>query len=133
MKSSFSPINIPQTRLILTQLIEACDLLLLWNREVQTAQEYYQSPEGVQKMAASCMIIESIGEGVKRLDKVAPNLLAECAPDVPWKSVKGLRDRIAHGYFDIDGDIIFDVISNKITPLKSAFQSVIQNLNKVNE
>lgn len=133
MKSSFSQINLPQTRSILKQMIDACDLLLLWNREVQTAQEYYQSPEGVQKMAASCMIIESIGEGVKRLDKVAPNLLAESAPDVPWKSVKGLRDHIAHGYFDIDGDIIFDVVSNKIAPLKLAFQASLQYLDSVNE
>ena len=79
------------------------------------------------------MIIESIGEGVKRLDKVAPNLLAESAPDVPWKSVKGLRDHIAHGYFDIDGDIIFDVVSNKIAPLKLAFQASLQYLDSVNE
>ncbi|MGN0224267.1 MAG: DUF86 domain-containing protein [Muribaculaceae bacterium] len=112
-------------------MIDACDLLLLWNREVQTAQEYYQSPEGMQKMAASCMIIESIGEGVKRLDKVAPNLLAECAPEIPWKSVKGLRDHIAHGYFDIDGDIIFDIISNEIVPLKSALGRALDNLDNM--
>lgn len=75
-------------------------------------------------MAASCMLIESIGEGVKKLEKLMPGFLQENAPDVPWKNIKGLRDHIAHGYFNLDADIIFDVAVNEIPALKIIFEQL---------
>ncbi|MBO7566782.1 MAG: DUF86 domain-containing protein [Bacteroidales bacterium] len=41
-------------------------------------------------------------------------------PEIPWKLVKGMRDRIAHGYFDINVDFIEDVIKNDLKPLEDA-------------
>ena len=41
-------------------------------------------------------------------------------PEIPWHQVFGLRNRIAHGYFDIDTDIISEVINNDLQPLLDA-------------
>ena len=41
-------------------------------------------------------------------------------PSVPWKNVKGLRDIIAHHYFDVDAAQILWIIKNEISPLKEA-------------
>ncbi len=41
---------------------------------------------------------------------------------MPWREIKGLRDHIAHGYFDLDASIIFDVVVNEIPSLKPAFE-----------
>ena len=38
-------------------------------------------------------------------------------PSIPWKSIMGMRDRIAHGYFEIDIDVVFYVLKNDILPL----------------
>ncbi len=73
-------------------------------------------------MAASCMLIESIGEGVKKIDKLYPGFLSDNEPDIPWKNVKGLRDHIAHGYFNIDADIVYDVAINEIHILQSSIK-----------
>lgn len=35
-----------------------------------------------------------------------------------------MRDHIAHGYFDIDADIVFDVINNDLMPLREAIRSL---------
>lgn len=105
----------------LGQLISACDMIMDWNRHVSSVNDYLDSPEGMQKMAANCMLIESIGEGVKKIDKLLPGFLSEYASEVPWRSIKGLRDHIAHGYFNIDADIIYDVVSNEIPQLKLVF------------
>ncbi len=43
-----------------------------------------------------------IGEASKNV----PGTIRKKYPDVPWKSMTGLRDRIAHGYFGIDYEII---------------------------
>ena len=103
---------------ILSQMIEACELISSWNESVLTPDEYLNSPDGVQKMAASCMLIESIGEGVKKVDRLTQGLLYDKFPNTQWKEIMGLRDHIAHGYFNLDADIIFDVVKTEIPPLQ---------------
>lgn len=47
-----------------------------------------------------------LGEAaLKLLQRFAPFL--DTHPDVPWRSMKGMRNRIAHGYFDIDLDVVW--------------------------
>lgn len=106
---------------LLVQLTEACELVMTWNKEVVSVDDYLRSPEGMQKMAASCMLVESIGEGVKKIDRILPGYLDQMEPDVPWRSIKGLRDHIAHGYFNIDAEIVFDVAIHEIPKLRDVF------------
>jgi uncharacterized protein with HEPN domain len=106
---------------MLEQLIKACEMIILWNIDVNSPDDYLLTPDGVQKMAASCMMIESIGESIKKIDKLLPGFLTQNAPEVPWRSIKGLRDHIAHGYFNIDADIVYDVAKNEMPSLKSTF------------
>lgn len=109
---------------LLSQLIESCDYIATWNRGVTTEADYLSSPDGMEKMAATCMLLESIGEGVKKLDRLMPDFLSSNAPTMPWKEIKGLRDHIAHGYFNLDASIILDVTVNEIPRLKDAFESL---------
>jgi uncharacterized protein with HEPN domain len=113
---------------MLTQLIKACDMIIVWNKSVSQVDDYLTSPEGVQKMAASCMLIESIGEGLKKIDRILPDFLQNSAPDVPWHEIIGLRNHIAHGYFNLDADIIFDVSLNEIPSLKERLTNIRDSL-----
>jgi len=76
------------------------------------------------------MLLIAIGESLKNLDKVTDGMLLPTYPSVPWKKVKGLRDIISHHYFDIDADQIFWIMANEMTPLRSAIQHFIQELEK---
>ena len=49
------------------------------------------------------------------------DLLAE-RPEIPWADVIGLRNHIAHGYFNIDEDIVFDVVKNDLPDLLAAVE-----------
>jgi uncharacterized protein with HEPN domain len=82
----------------------------------------------MQKMAATCMLIESIGEGLKKIDRTIPDFLQNNAPDVPWHEIKGLRDHIAHGYFNLDADIIFDVAINEIPTLRERLINISESI-----
>ena len=122
--------NAPLITHILGQMIEACELITSWNEKVTSSDDYLTSPEGVQTMAASCMLIESIGEGVKKIDRLTKGLLYYKFPNTQWKEIMGLRDHIAHGYFNIDADIIFDVAKTEIPSLKdtlSDFKNLLQS------
>lgn len=76
----------------------------------------------MKNLAARCMLIEAIGEGVKQIDKFTDSKLLTERPEIPWKDVIGIRNHIAHGYFDIDGDIVFDVVKNNLDSLQEAIE-----------
>lgn len=109
-----------RVRSMLLQIKESITQLEDWNKDVRDADDYYCSSEGMKLLAASCMLIEAIGEGVNQIDKqTCGRLLAE-RPEIPWRDVVGIRNHIAHGYFDIDGDIVLDVVKNNLHTLQEA-------------
>lgn len=62
-----------------------------------------------------------LGEATKHL----PDEIRAQAPNIPWRQIAGLRDVIAHAYFNVNLNIIWDVITNELTPLRSAVQTLI--------
>ncbi len=108
-----------QSRILetLRQIKEAILLLQEWNRNVMSADDYLLSADGMKNLAASCMLLESIGEGFKKIDRDTGSRLLPLWPSIPWKAVMGMRDQIAHGYFDIDAEIVFDTVKNDLEPL----------------
>ena len=109
----------------LLQIKEAIEQLQDWNKDIQNVDDYYSTPEGMKNIAASCMLIEAIGEGVKQIDKLTQSRLLNERPEIPWQDVIGIRNHIAHGYFDIDGDIVLDVIKNNLDELLAAINYFI--------
>lgn len=79
----------------------------------------------MKNLAASCMLIEAIGEGIKQVDKATEGKLLIEHPEIPWKDVIGIRNHIAHGYFDIDGEMVLDVVKNDLDSLLEAVEFFI--------
>ena len=109
----------------LLQIKKAIEQLQDWNKDIQNVDDYYSTPEGMKNLAASCMLIEAIGEGVKQIDKLTQSRLLDERPEIPWQDVIGIRNHIAHGNFDIDGDIVLDVIKNNLDELLAAINYFI--------
>lgn len=97
-----------------------------WNKDVKSINDLLASPEGMKTLSADCMLIQAIGEGIKQLDKITDGQLFPLQPQIPWKQVKGMRDHIAHGYFDINTDLVWNVITEDIAPLKDAIANFIK-------
>lgn len=79
----------------------------------------------MKNLAACCMLIEAIGEGIKQVDKATEGKLLIERPEIPWKDVIGIRNHIAHGYFDIDGEMVLDVVKNDLDSLLEAVEFFI--------
>lgn len=113
---------------ILSRLKESCEYIIDWNKNINSAETYPISSGGLQTLAASCMLIESIGEGIKSIDKHNPDFLETNAKDVPWRDYVGIRNRIAHGYHEINEEIVFDVVKNDIPILKETIDRLLKLL-----
>ena len=109
-------------RATFTQIKAAIAQLQDWNHDVMSVDDYYGSPEGMKNLAASCMLLEAIGEGIKQIDKLTSSKLLSERPEIPWIDVIGIRNHIAHGYFDIDGDIVFDIVKSNLDELLQAVE-----------
>jgi uncharacterized protein with HEPN domain len=60
-----------------------------------------------------------IGEAVKAID---PDFKA-AHPEIPWRAIAGIRDRIAHEYFRTNTRRIWDVVQDDLDPLETALKS----------
>ena len=125
--TGFTSSNDPRIHSMFSQIRNAILQLQSWNADTNSPDDYYTSPEGMKNLAASCMLIEAIGEGIKRIDNISQSKLLAKRPEIPWIDVMGMRNHIAHGYFDIDGDIVFDVVKNNLNDLLAAIDYFLAN------
>lgn len=69
--------------------------------------------------------LEIIGEATKNLTSE----LREENPQIPWRKVAGIRDRLAHGYYQISLKIVWDAVQNNLPDLKTEVTKILENLN----
>lgn len=78
---------------------------------------------------AVIMSLVVIGEAATRvMDRFAD--FAAAHPEVPWRGMRGMRNRIAHGYFDIDLDIVWDTVHSALPELMTQLLAVRRNANR---
>ena len=127
-------ISIQQLRIVedaLSQILDSIHNLEAWNESLTCVHDFHNTPEGFKTLAADCMLIEAIGESIKRIDERTNGQLLIVRPEIPWKAVKGMRNHIAHGYFDINSEFVWDVIKNDLQPLKEAIQYLLDHLYEI--
>ncbi|MBO7579275.1 MAG: DUF86 domain-containing protein [Prevotella sp.] len=113
---------------ILEDILSAIERLEERTKEVHSTEDFLCSSSGMVLLDATCMLLIAIGESLKNLDKTTNGLLLPTYPSIPWKNIKGMRDIIAHHYFDVDASQILWILQNEISPLKKAILYFIKEL-----
>lgn len=65
--------------------------------------------------------LEIIGEASKKV----PISFRKKYPEVEWKSMAGMRDKLIHDYFGVDFELIWDVVKNHLPTLKEKLKKLI--------
>ena len=105
------------------------DLIVERASVVDTPNDFLCSPSGMMRLDAICMNLIALGETVKGLDKLTGGQLLPNYPEVYWKGVMGMRDKISHHYFEIDSDVVFKTIQEDIPQMTSAVAKMIGDIN----
>jgi uncharacterized protein with HEPN domain len=113
---------------VLEDILSAIERLEERTSNVHSIDDFLGSSSGMILLDATCMLLIAVGESLKNLDKVTNGLLLPTYPSIPWKNVKGMRDIIAHHYFDVDAAQILWIVKNEISPLKEAVVFFINKL-----
>jgi uncharacterized protein with HEPN domain len=68
--------------------------------------------------------LEIIGEASKKL----PEDVKAIQPDIEWRKVTGMRDRLIHDYFGVDYTIVWDVAKNKLPDLRTKLHVLLKKI-----
>lgn len=90
--------------------------------------EFLEDSRTQQAVAMNLVII---GEAVSRLETRFPEFLARF-PEIPWRSMRGMRNRIAHGYFELDMEIDFDTVQTELLRLSQNLPALRAAVNASN-
>jgi uncharacterized protein with HEPN domain len=70
--------------------------------------------------------LEIIGEAARQI----PPTLREAHPEVPWRAMTGIRDKLIHQYFGVDLEVIWRTVHDDLPPLVSALEPVLRELDR---
>ena len=66
--------------------------------------------------------LQIIGEAAKN---VPPEIRIRY-PEVEWRKIAGLRDVLAHAYFSLENETLWDIVENKVPPLLEQVQHILE-------
>ena len=118
---------------LLKKILQTVERILANSETITSPSFYLLTPSGMERLESTCMLLIAIGEGVKGVDKLTDKKLLSFYPEMDWKGVMGMRDIIAHHYFDLDAEIVYDVIKHDLPKLKDVLQQIIDDLKISNQ
>jgi uncharacterized protein with HEPN domain len=66
-------------------------------------------------------LLEIVGEAAKNVSEETRKRM----PSIPWREIAGTRDRLIHGYFDVDLNIVWKIIKSDLPQLVSQLQLML--------
>ena len=65
--------------------------------------------------------LELIGEAATRI----PDEVRQAHPDIPWRMIIAMRNRLIHGYLGVDDDTLWSIVHDDVAPLREALTTLL--------
>lgn len=105
--------------LYLTDIINSVDRIKDYTRNMN----YDDFVEDRKTYDAVIHNLQIIGEATKQV----PEIIRQNYPDIPWRQVAGLRDVIAHTYFMVNPEIVWNILNAELEPLQTTILLILSN------
>ena len=112
------------------QIVETLERTLRLFSTVAQPDDFCNSDEGWDKLDAISMRLLAVGEMLKNIDRKTNKSLLVKYEGTDWTGFMGLRDVIAHEYYNINPVRVFEICSNEVEPLLKTVNQIINDLEK---
>jgi uncharacterized protein with HEPN domain len=106
-------------QLYLTDIAVACEKVLRYTE----GMNFEQFVADDRTFDAVVRNLQIIGEAVKNV----PTDVRDSNPEIEWRKIAGLRDVLAHTYFQIENEIIWDVVQTKVSSLLTKVNQLLES------
>ncbi len=113
---------------ILQKVAQSIERIIHNSENIDNYQYYYLTPAGMERLESTCMLLIAIGESIKGIDKLTNKQLFPQYPEIDWKGAMGIRDIIAHHYFDLDGEIVFNVVKENLPDMLESIKKIMREI-----
>ncbi|MGB3293813.1 MAG: HepT-like ribonuclease domain-containing protein [Phormidesmis sp.] len=100
---------------------------------ISTPSDFVSSEAGLDQLDSICMVLIAAGEEFKKIDRQTAGKLYAQYPQVPWRGAIGLRDVLAHAYFQADPEQLFAICQESIPLLIETLHQMIRDLEQTPE
>jgi len=93
--------------------------------------ETYSEGVSLQEFLKTGIIQDGVVRQLGIIGEASRNLSAELVqshPEVPWREIIGLRNRIAHAYYNIDQGLVWDIVQEDLPSLKSEVTRILEEV-----
>ncbi|MDJ0843799.1 HepT-like ribonuclease domain-containing protein [Crocosphaera sp.] len=95
---------------------------------IQKAEDFVANDESLERLESISMMLIAISENIRRIDKIMGDILEDLYPKIPWSDIKGIRNILAHDYFNIDPEEIYQICANDLFILKQILAKMRKDL-----
>lgn len=71
--------------------------------------------------------LEILGEAARNVERADPQFSAS-HPEIPWEVIYAMRNRLSHGYFEVDLEIVWKTVQNDLPALESKISALLRSL-----
>ncbi len=86
-------------------------------KSINSPEDFVSTTEGGIRLDAIAIRLQSVGENIKRLIRMQPELKTKTT-NIDWDAIVRLRDFISHHYESLDHELIFNICKIHLVPLK---------------
>ncbi|MBS3069495.1 DUF86 domain-containing protein [Candidatus Micrarchaeota archaeon] len=112
-----------QPKTCLTDILEQIDAIGQFIKGHKDAASFSKDQKAVYACARA---LEILGEAAKNL----PKEMTEKYPEIPWKNIIGMRDKLIHAYSGIDLEILWKTASERAPEIRPAIRKMLQEQEK---
>ena len=111
-----------ESRLLLSDILRAAEDIRNFTREM--SREFFIGDEKTRSAVLYKFAV--MGEATKLL----PDDVRGQYPDIPWRTIAGLRDKVIHGYIGVDYELLWETIDKKIPLVIAGLHTILDDKSK---
>ncbi|MBU4298867.1 DUF86 domain-containing protein [Patescibacteria group bacterium] len=93
--------------------------------------EKYLQNLNYDEFSENLMIVDAVVRNLEIIGEAAKNLSKEIKilhPEIPWKEMAGMRNKVIHEYFGVNLKIVWKTIKERLPELKTKIEEIFKNI-----